>query len=122
AAGHIALADWAEVAVLAPATADAIGRLAHGLADDVVTATLIAIEPRRWLLAPAMNEKMWASPAGADNVELLRQRGARIVWAAVGAQVIGVRVVVMTTGVGDQERRAKALQKVEGRVGEETLA
>jgi phosphopantothenoylcysteine decarboxylase/phosphopantothenate--cysteine ligase len=70
-AGHIALADWAEVAVVAPATADLIGRLRAGLADEVVTATLIAIQPDRWLLAPAMNERMWGSPAVQENVAAL---------------------------------------------------
>ncbi len=84
AAGHIALADWAELVVVAPATADLLARLRAGLADDVVTATLIAIEPSRWLLAPAMNEKMWASPAVAENVQVLRSRGARFLGPAVG--------------------------------------
>jgi phosphopantothenoylcysteine decarboxylase/phosphopantothenate--cysteine ligase len=84
AAGHIALADWAEVAVVAPATADLMGRLRMGLADDVVTATLLAVDPSRWLLAPAMNERMWASPATAENVLVLRQRGARLVGPAIG--------------------------------------
>ena len=84
AAGHIALADWAEVAVIAPATADLIARLRTGAADDVVTATLLAIDPSRWLLAPAMNERMWKSPATAENVRVLRERGARTVGPAVG--------------------------------------
>ena len=84
AAGHIALSDWAELAVVAPATADLLARLRLGLADDVVTATLLAIEPSRWLLAPAMNEKMWRSPAVAENVERLRARGARVLGPAVG--------------------------------------
>jgi phosphopantothenoylcysteine decarboxylase/phosphopantothenate--cysteine ligase len=84
AAGHIALADHAELAVIAPATANLLGRLRMGLADDVAAATLLAIEPRRWLLAPAMNEKMWASPAVEENVRVLRERGARVVGPAVG--------------------------------------
>ena len=84
AAGHIALADWAELAIVAPATADLLGRLRMGLADDVVTATLLAIDPSRWFLAPAMNERMWASPATAENVRVLRERGARMVGPAVG--------------------------------------
>src|SRR4051812_32918095 len=65
-AGHIALADWADLVVVAPATADLLGRLRLGLADDAVAATLLAIDPHRWLLAPAMNERMWASPATAE--------------------------------------------------------
>jgi len=84
AAGHIALADWAELAVVAPATADLLSRLRTGAADDVVTATLLAIDPSRWLLAPAMNERMWASPATAENVRVLKERGARTIGPAVG--------------------------------------
>jgi phosphopantothenoylcysteine decarboxylase/phosphopantothenate--cysteine ligase len=84
AAGHIALADWAELAIIAPATADLLARLRLGAADDVVVATLLAIEPARWLLAPAMNERMWSSPAVADNVRVLQERGARFLGPAVG--------------------------------------
>lgn len=83
-AGHIALADEAELAIVAPATADLLARLRLGLADDVVTASLIAIEPSKWLLAPAMNERMWRSPAVAENVAALRARGAHFVGPAVG--------------------------------------
>jgi phosphopantothenoylcysteine decarboxylase/phosphopantothenate--cysteine ligase len=84
AAGHIALADWAELAVIAPATADLLARTRLGLGDEVVTATLLAVAPSRMLFAPAMNERMWASPAVADNVAVLRERGARFVGPAVG--------------------------------------
>ncbi|HET7787392.1 MAG TPA: bifunctional phosphopantothenoylcysteine decarboxylase/phosphopantothenate--cysteine ligase CoaBC [Myxococcales bacterium] len=84
AAGHIALADWAELAIVAPATANLLARLRAGQADDAPTAALIAVEPKRWLLAPAMNEKMWASPAVSENVRVLRDRGARTVGPDVG--------------------------------------
>lgn len=84
AAGHIALADWAELAVVAPATADLLARARAGLADDVVAATLLAIPAARVLFAPAMNERMWASPAVADNVASLRARGARFEGPAEG--------------------------------------
>lgn len=84
AAGHIALADWAEAAVVAPATANLLARLRMGQADDVAAATLLAIEPRKWLLAPAMNEKMWASAAVQENLRILLERGARTVGPAVG--------------------------------------
>ena len=83
-AGHIALADHAELAIVAPATADLLARLRAGLADEVVTATLIAVEPKRWLIAPAMNEKMWASPAVQENVAVLRARGATFIGPATG--------------------------------------
>ncbi|MCA1826402.1 MAG: bifunctional phosphopantothenoylcysteine decarboxylase/phosphopantothenate--cysteine ligase CoaBC [Myxococcales bacterium] len=84
AAGHIALADWAEIAVVAPATANLISRLRMGRANDAVTAALLAIPPRRWLIAPAMNEKMWASPAVQENLGILCDRGARVIGPAVG--------------------------------------
>lgn len=84
AAGHIALADWADSAVVAPATANLLARLRMGQAGDVVLASLLAIEPSRWLLAPAMNEKMWAAAAVQENVQVLLARGARLVGPAVG--------------------------------------
>lgn len=84
AAGHIALADWAETAVVAPATANLLARLRMGQADDAAAAALLAIPPAKWLLAPAMNEKMWASPAVQENLAVLRARGARVVGPAVG--------------------------------------
>jgi phosphopantothenoylcysteine decarboxylase/phosphopantothenate--cysteine ligase len=84
AAGHIALADWAELAVVAPATANLLARLRIGQADDPAAAALLAIDPQRWLLAPAMNERMWASPAVQENVRVLAERGARQVGPAIG--------------------------------------
>ncbi len=84
AAGHIALADWAELAVVAPATANLLARMRIGQGDDAAAAALLAIDPRRWLVAPAMNEKMWASPAVQENVRVLTERGARFVGPAVG--------------------------------------
>ncbi len=84
AAGHIALADWAQLAVVAPATANLLARLRMGQASDAASAALLAIPPRRWLLAPAMNEKMWASPATLENLRVLKDRGARTVGPAVG--------------------------------------
>src|SRR5438309_9467546 len=84
AAGHIALPDWAELATVAPATANLLARLPIGQSADMAAAALLAIDLRRWLLAPAMNEKMWASPAVQENVRVLKERGARFVGPAVG--------------------------------------
>jgi phosphopantothenoylcysteine decarboxylase/phosphopantothenate--cysteine ligase len=84
AAGHVALADWAELAVVAPATANLLARLRIGQADDAAAAALLAIDPHRWLLAPAMNERMWASPAVQENVHVLAGRGARQVGPEIG--------------------------------------
>ena len=84
AAGHIALADWAELAAVAPATANLLARLRIGQSDDMAAAALLAIDPRCWLVAPAMNERMWASPAVQENVRVLKERGARFVGPAIG--------------------------------------
>jgi len=85
---HIALADWAEAVVVAPATANLLARLAHGLADDLVTTLLLATRAPV-LVAPSMNVNMWRHPATRRNVELLRERGVRFVgpeagWLACG--------------------------------------
>jgi phosphopantothenoylcysteine decarboxylase / phosphopantothenate---cysteine ligase len=78
AVGHIELADWPELVVVAPATADLMAKAAHGLANDLASTVLLATQaPIVW--APAMNTNMWRHPATQANLELLRQRGAAFV-------------------------------------------
>ena len=73
---HIELADTADLLLLAPATANVLARLAHGLADDALTCIALALNPQaRILIAPAMNGKMWLHPATQANVQTLKQRG-----------------------------------------------
>ena len=74
---HIRLADEADVLLIAPATANCLARLAHGIADDALTCIALALNPdARLVLAPAMNGKMWLHPATVANVETLKSRGA----------------------------------------------
>lgn len=73
---HIELAERARVVLVAPATADLIGRYACGLAPDLLSSLLLATSAPV-LLAPAMNTRMWTHPAVRDNVALLRKRGVR---------------------------------------------
>jgi phosphopantothenoylcysteine decarboxylase/phosphopantothenate--cysteine ligase len=73
---HIELGRWADAIVVAPATANLLARLAAGLADDLLTTTLLAA-PRRALLAPAMNTRMYEHPATRQNLERLREFGTR---------------------------------------------
>src|ERR1700737_581686 len=75
---HVALGDWAQVALVAPATANLIAKLAGGHSDDLVTATILAARCPV-VVAPAMNDAMWAKPAVAENLEVLRKRGFAIV-------------------------------------------
>lgn len=85
---HVELAHASDLAIVAPATANTIARLAQGLADDLLTATLLeATCPL--VVAPAMHAGMWEHPATRANVEALVARGARIVGPAVGALAFG---------------------------------
>ena len=85
---HIALARWADHLLIAPATAHLIARLAHGLADDLLT-TLALASTAPLSLAPAMNQAMWHHPATQDNIQRLQQRGVRILGPAAGDQACG---------------------------------
>ncbi|MCG8592211.1 MAG: bifunctional phosphopantothenoylcysteine decarboxylase/phosphopantothenate--cysteine ligase CoaBC [Proteobacteria bacterium] len=85
---HISLADWAELVVVAPATANVLAKLAHGLADDLVTAVLLATRARI-LVAPAMNVNMWEHPATRENVERLRGRGVAFAGPEAGELACG---------------------------------
>jgi len=86
--GHIRLADRAEVIVIAPATANVIGKLAGGIADDLLTTVLLATRAPL-ILAPAMNVHMWEHPAVQQNLARLVERGARVVGPASGALACG---------------------------------
>src|SRR5439155_6015083 len=81
--GHIRLADAAEVLLIAPATANVIGKLAGGIADDLLTTVLLATRAQV-ILAPAMNVHMWEHPAVQENLARLRARGARVVGPGTG--------------------------------------
>jgi len=75
---HVALGDWAQLILVAPATANVIGRIASGRSDDIVTATLLAARCPV-IVAPAMNDAMWSKPAVQDNLATLRRRGVTLV-------------------------------------------
>lgn len=80
---HVALAKRADLAIVAPATANVIAKLAHGLADDMLTTTLLACRCPK-LVAPAMNTAMLEAPVTGDNLALLRRYGYRIIEPATG--------------------------------------
>src|SRR5579875_1013661 len=80
---HVRLGREAELVVVAPATADLLARAAHGLADDLLTNTLLTARCPV-LFAPAMHTEMWEHPATADNVATLRTRGAVVLEPASG--------------------------------------
>ncbi len=80
---HVSLARWADLVLVAPATADSMARAAVGLGDDLLSATILA-GAKRVLWAPAMNPEMWSNPATARNVETLKGWGHRFVGPAEG--------------------------------------
>jgi phosphopantothenoylcysteine decarboxylase / phosphopantothenate---cysteine ligase len=86
--GHIELARWAQVVLIAPASADFIARLAHGRADDLL-ATLCLATDAPIAIAPAMNRVMWANKATQANVDTLISRGIRVLGPASGNQACG---------------------------------
>jgi len=77
---HIRLADEADLLLIAPATANTIAKLAHGIADDALSCIALALNPQgKVLMAPAMNGKMWLHPATQQNVAALKARGVEFI-------------------------------------------
>ena len=85
---HVSLAKRADLAIVAPATANVMAKLAHGLADDMLTTTLLACQCPK-LIAPAMNTRMYENPVTQDNMDILRKYGFRIIEPAVGHLACG---------------------------------
>jgi phosphopantothenoylcysteine decarboxylase/phosphopantothenate--cysteine ligase len=86
---HIGEAQWADALVVAPATANILAKFAHGIADDFLT-TMYLATTAPVLVAPAMNVNMWDHPATQANLELLRQRGVRVVEPGTGDLACGM--------------------------------
>ena len=100
--GHIELARWADRVVIAPASADFLARLAHGMANDLLTTLCLATDAPI-AVAPAMNRLMWANAATQANVATLRARGVTILGPAEGEQACG------ETGAGRMVKPADIL-------------
>lgn len=80
---HVALAKQADVVLIAPASANVIGKIAGGIADDMLTTTVMACKCKK-IIAPAMNTNMYENPIVQDNLEKLRHYGYEIIAPAVG--------------------------------------
>ena len=91
---HISLKDWGDMLVVAPATANIIGKVANGIADDALSTLLLAFSQKPVVMAPAMNSLMWAHPAVQRNIESLKGWGIRMVGPATGELACG------TEGIG----------------------
>jgi phosphopantothenoylcysteine decarboxylase/phosphopantothenate--cysteine ligase len=105
--GHINLADWADVIVVAPATANIIGKFASGICDDLLSTTLCACWAKPMLFAPAMNDKMWANPAVQENVKFVERIGAELIGPRQGRLACGAE------GLGRMAEPQEILEAVE---------
>ncbi len=107
---HIKLADEAELLLIAPATANIIAKLAHGIADDALTCIALALNPKaKLLLAPAMNGKMWLHAATRQNVEALKARGTEFIGPEEGMLSCGYEGLGRLWPVENVARRALEL-------------
>lgn len=86
--GHIELARWADLILIAPATANTIARIAHGFADDLLS-TLVLASKAPLAIAPAMNQQMWAATAVQENIKTLVNRGVQMIGPESGEQACG---------------------------------
>jgi phosphopantothenoylcysteine decarboxylase/phosphopantothenate--cysteine ligase len=108
--GHIELARWADLVLIAPATAHSLAALAHGLADDLLGTLCLATEAPI-AVAPAMNRAMWAKAATQANVAVLRERGVHVLGPGTGEQACG------ETGDGRMLEPLELAALVEGLLG-----
>jgi len=102
---HISLAQWADIVIVAPATANIIGKLANGIADDALTTTLLAFSKSIYI-APAMNENMYKHPAVQKNLDTLKQFGFHIISPESGA------LACNTEGIGRMAEPEMIFSKV----------
>jgi len=112
---HIGLADWADLVLVAPCTANLMAKMSHGLADDLVSAVLLATRAHV-LVAPAMNVNMWTHPATQANLALLRSRGLSFVGPDEGELACGWE------GQGRMSDPAVLVEAVEALLAAKTLA
>ena len=109
--GHIALADRADLLLIAPATANLLAKLAAGIADDALTSIALAsLAPL--LIAPAMNGKMWMHPATQENVARLKSRGAKFIGPEEGLLACGYEGLGRLWNVEEIAQAADALVKI----------
>src|ERR1017187_3102868 len=104
---HTKLADEADLLLIAPATANNIAKLAHGIADDALTCIALALNPKaKILIAPAMNGKMWQHPATQQNVAVLKSRGVEFIGPEAGMLSCGYEGLGRLWPVEEIARRA----------------
>ena len=119
---HIDLVNWADVVVVAPATANILGKIANGICDDMLSTTLCScwplVESGAVLLAPAMNNNMWSNPAVRHNVKTLEERGFKFIGPEEGRLACG------TEGIGrmsEPQDILSAIEKISGGINKRNV-
>ena len=110
---HISFLDWADIVVIAPATANIIAKMACGVCDDLLSTTLCACWSKPMLFAPAMNNNMWENPAVQRNVEQLRKAGVELIGPAVGRLACGTKAIGR---LSEPQDILKAIEKIVERI------
>jgi len=104
---HVSLVEWADVVVIAPATANIIGKIAGGICDDLLSTVVCVCWGKRVLVAPAMNDNMWSNPIVQGNVEKLKQLGFAMVGPGKGRLACG------TEGLGRMSEPTDIIRAIE---------
>ncbi|MEE9302666.1 MAG: bifunctional phosphopantothenoylcysteine decarboxylase/phosphopantothenate--cysteine ligase CoaBC [Thiotrichaceae bacterium] len=113
--GHIELAKWADIIVIAPATANTLAKIANGLADNLLT-TLVLASKAKLYIAPAMNQAMWSHPRTKENIEKLQQSGITLLGPDAGEQACG------DSGPGRMLEPTAIIQQLNSSISEEPSA
>ena len=115
--GHIALVEWADIVVVAPATANIIGKIANGICDDLLSTTLCAcwplIKSGATLLAPAMNNNMWTNAAVQRNVKAVKEMGFGLIGPVKGRLACGTEAIGR---MAEPQDILKAIEKIASKV------
>ena len=111
--GHINLADWARIIVIAPATANIIAKIANGICDEILSTVLCACWQKPTLLAPAMNEKMWINPAVVRNIGTVKKMGFEITGPDKGRLACGDEAVGRMSEPGEI---IKAMERIASKI------
>ena len=89
---HISLANWADIMLIAPATANTIGKIAHGIADNLLTTIVMALPVETTVvMAPAMNSRMWDNPIMQKNVEILKEQKNKYIFVPPREGILACR-------------------------------
>jgi len=115
--GHIALVEWADIVVVAPATANIIGKIANGICDDLLSTTLCAcwplIKSGATLLAPAMNNNMWMNAAVQRNVKAVKEMSFGLIGPVKGRLACGTEAIGR---MAEPQDILKAIEKIASKI------